>query len=92
MEDHRLPRYLHARPQLLNWELDELMFFLPLVGVGIMVNQMPLFSLVGYLAMQFYIRLKRNRQDGYVVHFFYRLGLYNLKGKFPEYWIKELVR
>ena len=92
MEEHRLPRYLHARPQLLNWELDEVMIWLPFIGVGIMVNQPPLFALVGYLLMRFYIRLKNNRQDGYIAHFFYRLGLYNLKGKFPEYWIKELVR
>lgn len=92
MEEHRIPRYLHAQPQFLNWELDELMFFVPFVAVGIMVNQLPLFSLVGYLVMRTYIRLKRSKQDGYVIHFFYRWGLYNLKGKFPEYWIKELVR
>ena len=92
MNENKLPRYLQAQPQLLNWELDELMFFIPFVGVGIMVNQMPLFSLVGYLVMKFYIRLKNSKQDGYVAHFFYKLGLYNLKGKVPEYWIKELVR
>ncbi len=92
MEEHYLPRYLHARPQLLNWELDELMFFIPFVGIGIMVGKMPLFSVIGYVVMKIYIRLKNSKQDGYVIHFFYKLGLYNLKDKFPEYWIKELVK
>lgn len=92
MEEHRLPKYLHAQPQLLNWELDELFVWAPFIFVGLLINEMPLLTLIGYFVMRFYIRLKRNRQDGYLLHFFYKLGLYGLKGKFPEYWVKELVK
>jgi len=92
MEEHRLPKYLRAQPQLLNWELDELMVWAPFVIVGLLINHMFLLSLVGYFVMRGYIKLKRNKQDGYLLHFFYKLGLYNLKGKVPEYWIKELVK
>ncbi|HID05222.1 MAG TPA: type IV conjugative transfer system protein TraL [Aigarchaeota archaeon] len=93
MEEHYVPKYLHAKPQLLSWELDEIMIWLPFIGAGVVSGQAPLFALIGYLIMRFYIRLKNNRQDGYLAHFFYKLGLYNPdKKKFPEYWIKELVR
>lgn len=92
MEEHKLPRYLHAQPQLLNWEFDEIMVWAPFIGLGMLTNQMLLFTAVGYVVMKFYIRLKTNGQDGYLIHFFYKLGLYNLKGKVPEFWVKELVR
>jgi len=94
MEKHYIPKYLHAQYQVLNWELDEVAVWLLFIFFSTMTNSLTVKTvlvLAGYLAMRSYIRLKENGQEGYMFHFLYRFGLYNVK-KFPEFWIKELVK
>ena len=93
MEQNYIPRYLSAQPQLLWWELDEIMFLLSFTAVGIIAGKMAAFAVIGFVVMKFYGKLKYSKQDGYLKHFFYKLGLYNAPGRrFPEYWIKEIVK
>lgn len=93
MEKHYIPRYLHAQPQLLWWELDEVIVLSVFVSIGFITGKTLIFAVIGFAMMKFYASLKYSKQDGYLKHFFYRLGLYNPPGKkIPEYWIKEVLK
>ncbi|WP_457641307.1 type IV conjugative transfer system protein TraL [Persephonella sp.] len=91
MEQHYLPRYLNALPQLLWWELDEVMFLAGFTFLGIMADAQLIGAGVGFLSTKFYASFKRKKQPGFLKHWFYSKGLYGLKGKYPDYWIKELM-
>ena len=88
---HYLPKYLNALPQVLWWEFDELMFLIVFTGIGIMANAQFTGAAIGFLAMKAYSSLKKKKQPGFLKHYLYKLGLYGVKGKYPEYWIKELM-
>lgn len=91
MEEHYFPKYLNALPQILWWELDELAFLATATGIGIMANAQLIGAGVGFLLMKLYANLKKKKQPGYLKHFLYKYGLFGVKGKYPEFWIKELM-
>lgn len=78
-------------PQIAWWELDEFIFLLIGTGYGIIVNKAWIGAIAGFLLMKFYCKLKNRRQEGYLFHVLYTKGLYGLKGRVPEFWIKEYV-
>lgn len=88
---HYLPKYLNALPQILWWELDELAFLAVGTAIGIMANAQIIGAGIGFLSMKLYSSQKKKRQPGYFKHFLYKLGLFGIKGKYPEYWIKEIM-
>ncbi len=73
----RIPQYLHKPPQILWFDAHEILI-LASVYVGVVVfkgySWIPLI-LVGWSA----IRFKRRRPRGYILHLFYRSGLFHLK-------------
>lgn len=91
MERHRIPKYVNALPQIAWWELDEFLFFLGGVVIGILTGQNFAGAFAGILLARFYMKLKYNKQPGFLFHWFYSKGLYGKKGVIPEYWVKELV-
>jgi hypothetical protein len=60
--------------------------------LGIISDHTFLGILVGGVISYIYTKLKGSHQPGYLKHVCYAIGLYNIKGKFPEYYIKEFVR
>ncbi len=88
---HYLPKYLNALPQVLWWELDDLMVLGMFTSIGIMVNMQITFGIIGIVLTNLYSKYKRKKQPGFLRHYLYSKGLYGLKGRIPEYWIKELV-
>lgn len=92
MEAHYIPKYLDAMPQLLWWELDELLFLVagPLIGI---LTEHPLTGAgLGFLFLKTYSKTKSNRQPGYVWHLLYSYGLYGIPSRIPEYWILQFIR
>ena len=91
MERHRIPKYLHSYPQFLWWEMDEFLIFLVFMFTGIMVNKAIIGGLAGFIVTKLYVKMKETKQDGFIKHVAYAFGLYNIKGKLPEYWVKEIL-
>jgi len=91
MDRHYLPKYLDALPQILWWELDELAFLMGCTAMGIMADAQIIGAASGFIIMKIYSKLKRKKQPGFLKHWLYSKGLYGMKGKYPEYWIKELM-
>ena len=59
--------------------------------MGIMVNKALIGGALGFIAVKIYMKLKESKPDGFLKHLAYAFGLYNIKGKLPEYWVKELL-
>ena len=91
MEKHYLPKYLNALPQLLWFELDEAVFLLGFTFLGIMTDTQFIGAGVGFISAKVYSRMKKSKQPGFLKHWLYSKGLYGVKGKYPDYWIKELM-
>ena len=92
MEEHKIPRYLNALPQVLWWELDEFLIVIAFMMIGILVNKGLIFGIIGVIVTKFYTKVKYRRQEGYMKHLLYMLGFYNAPGRVPEYWVKELLK
>ena len=86
-----MPKYLNALPQVLWWELDELAFLASATAIGIIANAQIIGAGIGFLLMKLYSSQKRKKQPGFLKHFLYKHGLFGVKGKYPEYWIKEIM-
>lgn len=91
MDKHYLPKYLNALPQILWWELDELAFLAVFTTIGIMANAQLIGAGFGFFVTKIYSKLKQRKQPGFLKHFLYSLGLYGMKGKYPEYYVKEIM-
>lgn len=73
----RVPQYLHKPPQILWFDAQEILVFAA-VYVGIVSFKG--YSWVVLIALGWAaIRFKRRRPRGYILHLFYRTGLFRLK-------------
>ncbi len=91
MEQHRVPKYLFAQPQIGWWELDEFLFVAMGMGIGIMIGGTAtlLGALIGFILAKLYGMTKETKQPGFLKHKAYSLGLYPWH---PEYWVKKMVQ
>jgi conjugal transfer pilus assembly protein TraL len=71
----RIPRYIDTQPQILWWELDEVILLVLSLFAGILTRQLTYFLLGGFVATYFVSKLKSGKSKGYVFHWFYWLGI-----------------
>ncbi|MFH0810111.1 MAG: type IV conjugative transfer system protein TraL [Pseudomonadota bacterium] len=89
LEIPRIPRYLDSMPQILFWELDDMMFLVSGVFMGIGTGHVLIGMLLGALATRYYARAKEQHLPGYLVHWLYfRAGLSPVRSLRPG-WIRE---
>lgn len=98
MEPRYIPKYLDAQPQFLWWEIDEAFILFGSLIIGRMLDRLILFLIIGFVFLKLYNKLKSSKQDGFMIHFFYRLGLVKFKSntnksnKLPHYYIKYFIK
>jgi conjugal transfer pilus assembly protein TraL len=92
MEEHYIPKYLNAQIQILWWEIDQIIAIFSGLIIGIFSNRIFLGLLIGGGISYVYTKIKGSHQPGFLKHICYAVGLYNVKERFPEYYIKEFVR
>jgi len=71
----KIPRYIDTQPQILWWELDEVILLVLALFAGIMTRELTYFLLGGFIATYFMAKLKSGKSKGYVFHLFYWLGI-----------------
>jgi conjugal transfer pilus assembly protein TraL len=91
MQRYYVPKYINALPQILWWELDEFLIFLGGAIMGIWTNHAFWGALAGVVLSRQYMKLKYNKQPGFLFAWLYSKGLWGKKGLLPEYWVKELM-
>ena len=67
----RIPRYIDTQPQILWWELDEIIVLIMSLFVGILTRQLTYFLLGGFIATYFITKLKNGKSDGFIFHLAY---------------------
>ena len=92
MEKKYIPKYLNAEPQILWWDTSEFVILLMFVGFGVIADMPYSMGFVGVIALKVVTKMKNNKTAGFMKHYAYRFGLYGMKEKVPEFWIKEIGR
>jgi len=92
MEKQYIPKYLNAEPQILWWDLSDFLILMVFLAIGILADQQLYGFLTGVVALKVIGVLQTEKPLGFLKHYFYSIGLWGMKGRVPEYWIKELGR
>ncbi len=71
----QIPRYIDAPPQMLWWELDEVLVLFVAIIVGILTRQLTYLLIVGGVSVYIISKVKSAKSDGFVFHFFYWIGM-----------------
>jgi conjugal transfer pilus assembly protein TraL len=85
--ERRIPRFIDDPPQLLWWEMDELVAVVGLFGMGIFIDHPAVGVLTGIGLARQARRYKVGRADHYLWHLLYRMGW--VKGS-PSGTIREM--
>jgi conjugal transfer pilus assembly protein TraL len=75
------PKNIDAPPQMLFWQADEFVPFVGLVILGMVLNQLLLFTLLGLGVSLFMRRNRSARLEGFLVHWLWWRGLMPTKAR-----------
>lgn len=93
-----IPKFLDAQPQFLWFELDEAMILLAGLVSGTMFDNRIICITLSIIVKKIYTALKTSKQQGYLYHKLYSLGLLNMKSnsvkknKIPYFYNKFFVK
>jgi len=77
----QIPQRVDEPPHILLWSADELAPLLLGIVVGMLIGQLLICCVLGFVVTQFYRRYRENHPDGFLLHILYYLGVPVTKGK-----------
>ncbi len=92
MERKYIPKYMNAEIQILWWDLSEFLILLVIIAFGVIAEMQFIATAIGVGVLKVITKMKNHKQAGFVGHYAYSKGLFGLKGRVPEFWIKEIVK
>jgi conjugal transfer pilus assembly protein TraL len=92
MDYVRIPRYVDGMPQMLMWELDEVIVFVFCMLVGIITRELTLMVVFGVVIVRMFSGWKNGQLDGVLAHMAYWYGLSPLNGVFKNGNMREYVQ
>lgn len=92
MERKYIPKYMNAEIQILWWDLSEFVILLVFIAFGVIAEMQFTATAIGVIILKIITAMKNYRQAGFVGHYAYSKGLFGLKGRVPDFWIKEIVK
>ena len=92
MERKYIPKYMNAEMQILWWDLSEFLILLVIIAFGVIAEMQFIATALGVGVLKVITKMKNHKQAGFVGHYAYSIGLFGLKGRVPEFWIKEIVK
>ncbi|WP_151944421.1 type IV conjugative transfer system protein TraL [Aliarcobacter butzleri] len=92
MERKYIPKYMNAEMQILWWDLSEFLILLVIIVFGVIAEMQFIATAIGVGVLKVITKMKNHKQAGFVGHYAYSKGLFGLKGRVPEFWIKEIVK
>ncbi|MEW6542464.1 MAG: type IV conjugative transfer system protein TraL [Nitrospirota bacterium] len=89
---YTIPRYIDSPPQVLWWELDEIVILIICIFAGIISRELTTLTAVGICSTILISKTKRGKSEGIVLHWCYWhcLPMFSLKGC-PSGDVRELV-
>lgn len=93
MERVQIPQFVDELPQLWFWEIDEALFIVLGLFVGIIIDWMIIATIVGMLIASLFGRFKQGQNRGLLMHMAYWYGIMPFKGiwcsiSFQRHWVK----
>lgn len=92
MERKYIPKYMNAEMQILWWDLSEFLILLVIIAFGVIAEMQFIATAIGVGVLKVITKMKNHKQAGFVGHYTYSKGLFGLKDRVPEFWIKEIVK
>ena len=92
MERKYIPKYMNAEMQILWWDLSEFLILLVIIAFGVIPEMQFIATAIGVGVLKVITKMKNHKQAGFVGHYAYSKGLFGLKDRVPEFWIKEIVK
>lgn len=77
----RIPQRIDEPPHFLLWSLDEIAPLLVGMFFGVMLEQMAICLLIGYIVTQAYKKYRDSHPDGFLLHMLYWAGMPITKSK-----------
>lgn len=71
----QIPRHIDSLPQILWFEMDELVIFLSFFGVGLYSRHIVEMLVMGLIAVYGIMKLKAGRSEGIFIHWLWWRGL-----------------
>jgi conjugal transfer pilus assembly protein TraL len=81
MTAKRFPRHIDKPQRLLLWQADEIVPAFFLFGLGIMLNQIVLFTVAAMASVWFFRKFRNAKPDGYLFHALYWYGFAPLSAR-----------
>jgi hypothetical protein len=63
-----------------------------IIAFGVIAEMQFIATAIGVGVLKVITKMKNHKQAGFVGHYAYSKGLFGLKGRVPEFWIKEIVK
>ena len=92
MERKYIPKYMNAEMQILWWDLSEFLILLVIIAFGVIAEMQFIATAIEVGDLKVITKMKNHKQAGFVGHYAYSKGLFGLKDRVPEFWIKEIVK
>ena len=92
MERKYISKYMNAEMQILWWDLSEFLILLVIIAFGVIAEMQFIATAIGVGVLKVITKMKNHKQAGFVGHYAYSKGLFGLKDRLPEFWIKEIVK
>jgi len=87
-----IPRHIDSLPQILWFELDELVIFLSFFGFGLFTRHVVEMLAMGFIAVYAVFKLKSGRSEGILFHWLWWQGLPLIKfRRCPEAFFREFA-
>ena len=89
---YNIPKYIDSPPQILWWELDEVVILIICIFAGIIARELTTLLCVGIISTAIISRMKRGKSEGIVLHWCYWrcIPMFEIRGC-PTGDIRELV-
>lgn len=81
MERQKLPNHVDDPQQFLMWSVDEVLPLVIAFLIGFMLEQVIIFTCIGFLITKVYRRFRDSRPDGFMLHALYWHGIGAIRGK-----------
>lgn len=92
MKETRIPTLADLPPRLLLWSADDIMPVVIGFCLGILFNQIVIFTVLGFVAVHFYKKFRDMHADGFVFHLAYWYGCSFFKSQsLINPWVKRLI-
>lgn len=91
MSPVKIPRYIDDPMQVLLWELDDVLPFLAMFGLGLLLHKLLPMAVIGYFASRYVMKMKAANLRGLLEHTGFWFGLISLNKRDANGLVREFV-